>query len=259
MKPAPTLLLALVLLLNGCRSTSTGPQLNSAAAIEAHRTTAPLQIDGRLDEAAWQHATPYPFHLVVSASMRSRVRELEEPGTARLLYDDRFLYLGFEFQDADVEDYSKADGQKLYTLSDVAEIFLKPADQTWYWELHLTPGGRVTTYFWPGRGLVGLPLADGGPLVRPRFVQVATRVNGTLNNWRDRDQGWTAEVAVPIEKLDPEGSLKTLGPNWRILLARYNFSRYRRQATGPELSSVPAISEPSFHLTEEFARLKLLE
>ncbi len=241
----------------GCQNLPGGASPEPSAAIEAHRASGPLKIDGNLDEPAWRKAPPVPFTLAVAPSMRNKVRELEGKGSVRLLYDDQHLYLGFEFEDADVVDFSKRDDQELFTMSDVAEIFLKPSDQTWYWEFHVTPTGKVSAYWWPGRGRLGL----AGPTshVTPRFIQAAAKVRGTINDWRDRDEGWTAEVAIPVAKLYRDGSSKTLGPNWTILVSRYNYSRYRMQATGPELSSAPALSEANYHLVEEYARLRLVE
>ncbi len=243
----------------GCQSPPRAETARPTPVIEAHRAASPITIDGRLDEPAWGQASPIPYHLLMPGQKQPNVRKLEEPGTVRLLWDDRFLYLGFEFTDTDVVDFSKQDNQRLYSVSDVAEIFLKPSDQTWYWEFHVTPTGKVATYFWPGRGWVGLPMEEAGVVVSPRFLQVATRVQGTVNDWHDRDEGWVAEVAIPIEKLYRDGSSKRLGPNWTILLGRYNYSRYRQRATGPELSSVPALSQPNYHLTDEYARLRLVE
>ena len=81
---------------------------------------------------------------------------------------------------------------------------------------------------------------------------------GTLNDWRDHDRRWTQEVAIPFDKLDRFGELSNRKDNWTILWAHYNYTRYRTQATGPELSSWPVLSRPFFHLVEEYAQLKLV-
>ncbi len=243
------------LLFAGCQNLPQGSAVDAPPQIEVERATGPMVMDGRLDEADWAKAKAIPFQLAASPAWRQRIGEVEARGSVRMLHDDRNLYFAFEFEDADVVDLSKEDDQELHTLSDVAEIFLKPADETWYWEFHVTPKGHVSTYWWPGRGRIGL--AETHPHVKPRFIRVATRVRGTVNNWHDRDQGWTAEVAIPLAKLDRDGPPKDPHSRWTVLLARYDYSRYRMKATGPELSSASPLSEPNYHLVDEYPRIHL--
>jgi hypothetical protein len=219
-----------------------------------HRTPGPIQLDGQLSASAWRRAQAVA--LEVPREIRKQGLSLEEPGSARLLWDDRFLYIAFDFVDSDVVAFGKEGDEGQQLLGDVAEIFLKRPEQTWYWEFHVTPAGYVTQNWNVGRGRWGLKDVDRR--VSPRFVVVAARVQGTLNDWHDRDQGWTAEVAIPFDKLDRFGELTNPRENWTILLARYNYTRYRKQATGPELSSWPPLSRPFFHLVEEYASLKLV-
>jgi len=188
---------------------------------------------------------------------KKRIGEVEGKGSARLLYDDENLYVAFAFEDADVVDRSTKDDEEIYRLSDVGEIFLKPADETWYWEFHVTPKGRVSTYWWPGRGRLGLGGAD--PHVKPRFIRAATRIQGTVNHWEDRDQGWTAMVTLPFAKLDRFGPPKDPHSRWTIFLSRYDYSRYRMKGTGPELSAASRLSKPNYHLVDEYPRLHLRE
>lgn len=223
--------------------------------IDVERATGPVEEDGRLDEAVWAKAKPIPFQLAASPTGRWRIGALEGKGSVRLLHDDKNLYIVFTFQDADLVDLSKEDDQELCTLSDVAEVFLKPLDDTWYWEFHVTPKRRVSTYWWPGCGRLGL--VGTQPHVKQRFIRVVTWTQGTINNWRDRDQGWAALVAIPFAKLDRYGPPKDPHSRWTILLSRYDYSRYRRKGTGPELSAASALSEPRFHLVDEYPRIFL--
>ena len=245
------------LLLAGCQTLPQGSSVKAPRQIEVERATGPIMLDGRLDEADWARAKPIPFRLAAIPAWRKRIGEVEGKGSVRMLHDDQNLYLAFEFEDADVVDLSKGDDQELYTLGDVAEIFLKPVDETWYWELHVTPKGHVSAYWFPGRGRLGLPMSEAKSHVSPRFIRVATRTQGTVNNWRDRDKGWRAEVAIPWAKLDRYGPPKDPHSRWTILLARYNYSRYRVKATGPELSTASTLAEPNFHLVDEYPRIHL--
>jgi hypothetical protein len=251
MKAACRLLAMLTILATvGCQ----GSSRPDTGQLVAHRATGPIQLDGQLNESAWQQAQAVAFG--VPRESQQQGLSLEEPGTARLLWDDRFLYIAFDFTDSDVVALGKEGDEGQQLSGDVAEIFLKRPEQTWYWEFHVTPTGFVTQNWCAGRGRWGLKDVDRR--VNPPFIQVAPRVQGTLNDWHDRDQGWTAEVAIPFEKLDRFGELTNPKDNWTILLARYNYTRYRQQATGPELSSWPILSRPFYHLVEEYAQLKLV-
>ena len=142
-----------------------------------------------------------------------------------------------------------------YSLGDVGEVFLKPEQYTWYWELYVTPAGKMSTFWFPGRGRLGLPSC----FEKHHFnLKVASWCDGTLNNWEDKDMRWTAEMAIPVSELTAKG--ESFGPQaqWRILVGRYNYSRYLR-FSGPEYSMVPQLSELNFHLLDEYAVLHLVE
>lgn len=215
--------------------------------IAVHAMT-PLVMDGKLDEPVWKTAPVYQL-LPMPGTPTQPYSPLHEKGSVRLAWDAKYLYLGVTFDDSDVVAEGQADNLRHYLLGDVCELFLKPQDQTWYWELYVTPTGRQTTFFFPGGGRQ-LPscLQSGTPLT------VAAQVQGTLNEWHDRDQGWTAEMAVPLSMLTARGEHFGPGAPWRILVGRYNYSRYLTQT---ELSTYPAISLINFHLLHEYARLRL--
>lgn len=200
-------------------------------------------------EAEWDRCVKVELDIPLNRTRDGA--KLEEKGSARFLRDDTFFYVRFDLEDADIVALGDRDGLKHYVLGDVAEVFLWPEDETWYGEVHLTPAGKVTTYWYAGRGRLGLP-EDAAPLAPSDIVSQA-RVRGTLNDWKDRDAGWTAILAIPWAKISPDG--RPSGGRWRVLVARYNFGRYRTGGSGPELSSWPPVSAPNFHLLEEFARL----
>jgi hypothetical protein len=206
-----------------------------------------MTIDGKLDEPVWRQAEVYALRAAPDALAESGT---PEPGWARFAWNAEYLFVAFEFKDSDVVAEGQADQLHHYTLGDVAEVFLKPVEQTWYWELHATPAAKQTTLFVPGRGRVGLP----GNLLPRSSLRVAAHVDGTLNDWKDRDRGWTAEIAVPIAELTARGERFEPSARWTVLVARYNFSRY---VSSPELSAAPRLSKTDFHTLGEYATLRL--
>lgn len=236
----------------GCsgRKSVSGKPPEDLPTMVATYTPTPVVIDGKLDDPIWSKTPVYPLNL--SADKVSQGLTLEEAGEVRLAWDDRYFYVAARFHDSDVVAEGKTDQLHHYKLGDLCELFLKPADQTWYWELYGTPAGRKTAFWFPGRGRLGLPSMEDYTC----GLTVAAEVQGTLNDWRDRDEGWTVEIAMPIKDLTARGETFGPGADWRILVSRYNYSRYLT-TQGPELSMTPQLTVSSYHLIEEYARLCL--
>ncbi len=247
-----TVLLTAALLTIGCASQgggSGGSSSGSGAGIDAVYTGTPIVVDGWLDEAVWKKASVYP--LVLGNDVAGRGKHIREPGTVRLAWDDQNLYVAIEFTDDDIVAEGQTDQLKHFALGDLCEVFLKPEGQTWYWELYATPMGRKSSFWFPGRGRFGLP----SNFQYNCGLRVAAKAEGTVNNWQDKDKRWTAEMAMPIRDLTARGESFGPGSAWRVLVARYNYSRYRVER-GPELTMTPRLSETSFHLLEEYAKLR---
>ncbi len=234
------------------KATSTIPGVAAcrSATMVAKYTASPIKIDGKLDDAAWKTARVYKTSL--SQDLAEAGKQLREGGEVRLAWDDQYFYVGVKFTDSDIVAEGLEDQMHHYQLGDVCELFLKPNDQTWYWEMYGTPLSKKTTFWFPGRGRLGLKSGYDGK----SGLTVAAEVCGTLNNWQDRDQYWTVELAVPIKDLTARGEKFGPGSDWRILVARYNYSRYL-STEGPELSMTPRLSRSSYHLLEDYAKLCL--
>ena len=111
---------------------------------------------------------------------------------------------------------------------------------------------KKTSFWFPGRGRLGLPSVEDYKC----GLGVAAQCNGTLNDWRDKDKSWTAEMAMPISDLTTRGDKFGPQADWRILVSRYNYSRYLSEK---ELSMMPKLSETNYHLLEEYAILRLVK
>ena len=255
MKQSILMLLAAVAM-GGCaheqaRNGAVGSLGEAPPVMEAKYAAVPVQVDGKLDDPGWQQATGYTLYQPANIQSDGRC---QEPGTVRFAWDDKYFYLAVDFVDKDLEAHGKEDGMHHYQYGDVCELFLKPQNSTWYWEMYVTPAGKQTRFFIPGRGLLGMQ----GLLVSDNILKTAAAPQGTLNDWKDTDRGWTAEMAVPLSELTRLGDHFDPQTPWRVLAARYNYSRYRQHKTGPELSSAPMLPEGNWHLLEGYARLKLV-
>ncbi|MFA6567937.1 MAG: carbohydrate-binding family 9-like protein [Victivallales bacterium] len=224
----------------------------------AKYTSAPVRLDGKLDEGDWAKAPAYSLRLSLKAysglpeSMQKNIGEtLREKATVKLLWDDNYLYVGAEFEDSDVVNEGKEDQSHFYNTGDLLEVFLKPAKENNYWEIYGTPNSKKSWFFFPSRGRTMFPACAS---YLPEDLKVAATVDGTLDNWKDKDKGWAVEIAIPVRELTAYGAKFDNSANWTILLARYNYSAYLQKT---ELSAHPQLSNTNFHLYEEYARLRL--
>ena len=168
-----------------------------------------IEMDGKLSDPAWLKAPEYHFELPVNAyskeseSLRKSLGDkLRENGTVKMLWNNRYLYVGAEMEDSDVVAEGKADQTHLYQMGDLVEVFLKPANETFYWEIYGAPNNMKTCFFYPGRGRLFIPSCAE---YRSDIIVTAS-VDGTLNDWRDRDRGWSVEIAIPVEILTGLGT-----------------------------------------------------
>lgn len=226
--------------------------------VVARYTPVPVKIDGKMDEPEWNNAKvyslelPYKAYSTMPESIQKTIGDtLREGCKVKLLWDDNFLYIGAVFEDSDVVNLGKNDQEMLYSTGDLLEVFLKPEQVSYYWEIYGSCNNLKTWLFYPSRGWVGLPDANK---YKPDAFMAAATVDGTLNKWQDRDTGWTLEIAIPVKALTVNGDKFDNSANWTILLARYNYSRYLPLK---ELSAFPKMSNVNWHIYEEYARLIL--
>lgn len=247
--------LAGIVLLAGCSrqidsTKSVIPEVKASYAAE------PVKIDGVLNDSVWQVAKVYHVNLSedkLAGGPGVEPQSLQEAGKVRVAWDDNWLYVAFDFTDSDVVAEGKKDGLHHYKMGDLAEVFIKPANQSWYWELYATPTGKKTTFFFPSQGRMGLPSNFGYKFQKGR-LKVAAKVNGTLNDYSDHDRGWTAEMAIPISELTSRGEKFDPEASWRIFIGRYNFSYYLKH---PELSMMPSLPKTNYHMINDYAKLEL--
>ena len=144
-----------VLLLSGCATPPTAGPAPELAVMKAAYTPVPVKIDGVLDDEAWVGAAVY--QMSPSRDKAAGGAKLAEPGEVRFCWDETNFYLAAKFHDSDIVAEGTEDQLHHYKMGDLVELFLKPADATWYWELYVTPANRKTSFWFPGGGRLGLP------------------------------------------------------------------------------------------------------
>ena len=155
-------------------------------------------------------------------------------------YDDPMFRYAMQF--------ATADQGKAFGTGDAVAIYLKPANSPRYWELYGTPNGKITSFFVPTRGY---PANPDDTVVMPGMKAVA-KVQGTINNYSNKDKGWTIEFAIPLKQLKKAGADFKPGAAWTLLIARINYN-YNAKDADPQYSTCPEFPSSSFNHIEYFA------
>lgn len=216
-------------------------------------------IDGKLDDAVWRTATRSSrFVDLVSGT------ETHLDTRAAVLWDDTYLYVGYWVEEPDVRATLTERDAPIYRDNDV-ELFI--AGQDGYYEFEINAYGTIyeVLFFWKDTfrrsGYASIPGLDPlqpsakpfngvGYKSHPRGPRIgffswdypglikAVHVDGTLNDSRDRDTGWTVELALPWSGLEilARGDARSLPPEdgdtWRMDFSRFNTYKAPGQDSG---------------------------
>jgi Carbohydrate family 9 binding domain-like len=216
-----TILIALV---SGCNS------LQKNQIYTAEYSTERIEIDGKLNEKSWEKAKELSFGALDDSFC-------SENGTAKIIWDDQYIYVGAKLYDSDIVQESNKDWKHLHKTGDLLEVFLNPNGKRNYWEIYSTPNSKKTAFFYYSKGRLNLPSGFASKI--PGLI-VASTCNGTLNNVNDRDEFWTTEMAIPRKELEEHNGQILLGKEWRFLVARYNYSSYVDTRAELSLTGNPA-------------------
>lgn len=190
----------------------THPATTSSLSVEAKKVEVTIQVDGRLDEKAWQNTS------AVNAFFQREPRQgnpVSERTEVRLLYDINNLYIGFRCCDSEpqkiVANEMRRDMQLLD--NDCVEIFL----DTYH-------DHRTAFYF------------STNPLGAQRDGTIIGEVDDDEQNWdwngvwdnasHIDSAGWTAEIAIPFKTLRYHKADELI---WGVNFARY-IPRKREEA-----------------------------
>ena len=186
-----------------------------------YRASKPPEIDGRLDEASWKKAEWTESFVDMEGPARPKPRFRTR---VKMLWDAGFFYVAAELEEPNVWATYK-DRDSVIFEENCFEVFIDPDGDTHaYYELEINALNTIWDL------LLLKPYRDGGPAVNAwdiRGLRTAIAVNGTLNAPKDKDKGWTVEMALPWEvlreclpgnKLRPEP-----GDQWRVNFTRVEY------------------------------------
>ena len=179
------------------------------------------QIDGELDDAAWQRAPWTEEFVDIEGDRQPRPRFRTR---AKVLWDDEQFYLAAQLDEPHVWATLTRHDSVIFQDNDM-EVFIDPdGDNHEYYEFEMNALNTSWDLFLPK------PYKDGGKADNSWEIpglKSAVKVRGTLNNPADTDEGWSIEIAIPWRVLRQFARRPTPprhGDQWRV-----NFSRVEWQ------------------------------
>jgi hypothetical protein len=200
-----------------------------------YRADGPITIDGKLDDPAWQAATWTEDFVDIEGDRRPAPRLRTR---AKMLWDDQYFYIAAELEEPHVQGTLTRHDSYIFHDDNDFEVFLNPDGNNHnYAELEM----NALNTTWDLR--LRKPYRDEGKAEDEWEIpglKTAVHVDGTVNDPRDVDKGWTIEIAIPWEVVaalhdnpqaagsgdprrtldDPRRPLPRDGDQWRV-----NFSR----------------------------------
>jgi hypothetical protein len=202
-----------------------------------------IKLDGKLDEAVWKQ-TPSSGEFVRTTDGA----KMDQSTTARVLWDDQNLYVGFEMTDKDVWTTLDKRDDKLWTQEAVEMFIDADGNGKTYVELQTNPKGAIFDSYLPAYRQNQNDFDSG--------MKVAVKVDGTVDVREDQDKGWTVEMMIPLAAArGKEKEMKNVPPQvgteWRV-----NFYRMDSPAGRPQQGSgwsPPLVGD--FHALDRFGVL----
>lgn len=205
-----------------------------------YRTNKKLTIDGKLNEAAWRNAPATDAFVDIEGDRKPRPRFTTR---VKMLWDEQYFYIAAELEEPHVWGTLTKRDSVIFHDNDF-EVFIDPnGDRNEYYEFEINALNTGWDLFLPK------PYRDGGKAQNSWDIvglKTAVHVQGTLNDPRDQDKGWTVELAMPWKAL-AEYAHKAAPPNdsdeWRV-----NFSRveWQHEIVDGKYQKIPKTKEDNW-------------
>lgn len=215
------------------------PSLNAA------RATAPITVDGKLDEADWVSAGRTARFVNTVDGSNAELR-----AEARVLWDDDNLYVAFEVADDFVQNTIATRDGHLWE-QDAVEIMVDPdGDGRNYFEMQVSPTGQVFDTRYDTRRQpqpIGHVAWNSG-------LRAKVDVRGTAND-DEADQGYTAEIAIPWRAFragEPAAAKPEPGQSWKL---NFYVMDTRPGDQGQRSAGWSPTHERDFHVPSRFGQV----
>lgn len=169
-----------------------------------------------------------------------------EKTTAWVCYDQQFLCFYVVMDDSDILTGATENDQKLWSLGDTVEFFIKP-DLTGqrYYEIHISPNGMIMDICIPSRQKM-----KAGKITWQEMITYNSKSKMKVEVFPEK-AGWAVKLCIPWEAFELNGTPEPVS-TWQFAVCRYNYFSARKK---PELSSTAYLSVLDFHRYEDYHSL----
>ena len=211
-------LLALVgILVTNAQAWAADSELPKPKEYTCQRASQKVEIDGKLDDAAWQ-AAPWTDEFV---DIEGDKKPLPRHRTrAKMLWDDEYFYVGAQLDEPHVWGTITERDAVIFQDNDF-EVFIDPnSDSREYYEFEMNALNTGWDLF------LAKKYKDGGPAINEWNIEglkTGVHVEGTLNDPSDKDKFWSVEMAFPwkaLEEYAHRPSPPHAGDRWRVSFSR---------------------------------------
>lgn len=205
-----------------------------------YRTETPPTIDGALNDVAWKNVPSTTSFVDIEGEGHTHPRHRT---TVKMLWDDNFFYIAAELEEPNVWGTLTQRDSVIFQDNDF-EVFIDPnGDNHDYYEFEINALNTVWDLF------LDKPYRDGGKANNNwdlAGLETGVSVQGSINNPKDHDTGWTVEMAFPWKGLSEHAHRSCPpqeGDQWRI-----NFSRveWKMQTRDGQSVKVPGRREDNW-------------
>ncbi|AXP81459.1 hypothetical protein CJ739_2386 [Mariniflexile rhizosphaerae] len=184
----------------------------------AYKTAGTIVIDGDDSDNAWNKAAWTPLFVDIEGEKVPKYST-----KVKMLWDNQYYYILAKIDEPHVWGYLKQRDTIIFYNNDF-EVFIDPDGDTHnYYELEINALNTVWDLF------ISKPYREDDHVVLNDWtltgLKSAVKVNGTINNPTDIDQGWILEIAIPWAAYKTSYYDQNVPENkfWRVNFSRVNW------------------------------------
>ena len=213
-------------------------------------------IDGVLEKEFWEKIVSTGNFYVAGDSKKRGQSKTE----VKMAWDYENLYIAWTAEDRNIiAETTASDGDVWW--DDVVEVFISPwNDRYHYYEIDINAKGTVfdaeIENHLEQEWYQGLKLDKSFTATN---MQVAIKIDGTINQPNDSDRRYTVEIAIPFASFAPTRECPpTDGANWRLNFFRGDMKK-REEPVGMYEWSRNFWTQAAFHIPRGFGHLLFVD
>jgi hypothetical protein len=207
------------------------------------------RLQGPASQPPTEHLETFSAPWRMQQAWRDEEQQGFRPGTVSMAWQPDALLVFAALPDEQIFSASTADGQNLWTLGDVFEIFVRRETSPVYLELHASPNGHQLHLRWTEEGMQRI--IDKQAHLQ-EFVADARAFQSVVTRLANAE-GWAVYATIPAAIL-PDGAPFSPGEKISISFCRYDTDSEGKNAI---LSSTSPHEKPSYHRLKEWRSIVL--